>query len=68
VVVVHPSADVTPDGTGVPASHVPDPLQVATVWHLFPLSQLVPAAATGLEQPVDGEQVPAMWHASMAVH
>jgi len=37
--------------------------------HAFPVEQLVPSAATGLEQlPVDGSHTPATWHASSATH
>jgi hypothetical protein len=48
--------------TGGPFVHVPF-WQVSPVKHAFPLLQAVPLLATGLVQvPLEGWQVPAVWH------
>jgi hypothetical protein len=53
---------------GLPPLHVPD-IQTSVWVHALPSLQAVPSAAAGLEQtPVVGSQIPAVWHASLAVH
>jgi hypothetical protein len=54
--------------TGLAPVQTP-PWHVSLVVHALPSLHAVPLAAVGLEHvPVPGSQVPATWHASLAVH
>ena len=45
--------------TGVPGTHVPEPLQVSAPLHALPSEQEAPVLALGFEQvPVDALHVP----------
>ena len=54
--------------TGAPALQLP-PWHESPAVHAFPSLQVVPFEATGFEHaPLEGSHVPAVWHASNAVH
>jgi hypothetical protein len=54
--------------TWLPAVHTPA-WQLSSRSHALPSLHAVPLLAAGFEQvPVPGSQVPAVWHASLAVH